>query len=103
MSHPHNRDWPDDYLPTPVEIHMNFARMLIDEIDPDWVFMNTLELLYALATHGIVLAPDFKGTANYGYLAAVAPGAGENGSYGPWGGPVPRQPGDPGPQQDVPA
>ncbi len=74
MSHPHNRDWPDDYLPTPVEIHMNFARMLIDEIDPDWVFMNTLDFLDALATHGIVLAPDFKGTANYGYLAAVAPG-----------------------------
>jgi hypothetical protein len=78
MSHIHNPDWPDDYKPTEVEIHMNFARMLVDEIDPDWVFMNTLDLLDALATFGIVLAPDFKGVANYGYLAAVAPVSGEN-------------------------
>ena len=79
MSHPHNKNWPDDYLPTPVEIHMNFARMLINEIDQfDDEIMSTLDFLDVLATHGIVLAPDFEGTANYGYLAALAPGAGEN-------------------------
>jgi hypothetical protein len=77
MSHPHNENWPDDYLPTPVEIHINFARMLIEEII-EFEEVNTLDFLDALATHGIVLAPDFEGTANYGYLAAVAPGVGEN-------------------------
>ncbi len=77
MSHIHNPDWPDDYKPTEVEIHMNFARMLVDEIDPRRMMTSTLDFLDVLATHGIVLAPDFKGVANYGYLAAVAPVSGE--------------------------
>jgi len=77
MAHPHNPDWPDDYEPTLIEIHMNFARLLAESINArsaldGWAIHDVLD---ECATFGCALVPDFTGVANKAYAESLVPGS----------------------------
>ena len=80
MAHPHNPDWPDGYEPTAIEIHMNFARLIAEQINDDIIIeaeslLTTTDILDECATFGCVLVPDFTGVANTAYFESLVPGS----------------------------
>jgi hypothetical protein len=76
MAHPHNPDWPDGYKPSMVEIHVNFARLIVEGINDDIIvdpdsMVDTLDLLDECATFGCALVPDFTGVSRDGYFGTL--------------------------------
>ena len=80
MAHSHNPNWPDGYRPTAIEVHMNFARLIAEQINDDVIvdsdsLLTTNDVLDECATFGCALVPDFTGMANKAYAESLVPGS----------------------------